>query len=562
MKTIVRGCLLGDHGSDAGLGDDDHAQYALLAGRTGGQTIIGSIDSAGNLTLQSTAHATKGKILFGTSAYDEVNNRLGVGTISPGGQIEVVTEGAGNTLGMVSYNSLTPPGGRPIISTYRARGTLATPLAVATDDYLGTFAFFAHDGSGWQLPAALTAYADGTPTAGSATPARISIITGTNSTTRKERIQIKYDGAILIPNEIATTIPLAIKGAASQSANLQEWRKSDNTVYSVISSIGRGGFGTASPQNILEVSAAPAADGSSLRLSTTSEWTAGLGTGIEVFDTIGRVGHLLWEYDGTNTNLGIGGFYNGGYGTAAVNVVTIKGNGNVGFGIDAPTSRIHGVTTLSAATGNEIAFRLSYTTNKAAGNDTGLVINQTDTASPGTSLLVDFQVGGSSKFKVENGGSIVTPAGMYSTGILALQSWAGANGYGISMSSVNAFTNTSGATYGVKIWPTYNQTSGTAANTDLLVNRIQTAVGSGAQLCADFQVGGVSKHSFNNVGDAVHAGKFGCNGAAAQAAYASGGALAAYGAGAFGFDSDAHASALYAMVVSIRAALVANGIMS
>jgi hypothetical protein len=38
--------------------------------------------------------------------------------------------------------------------------------------------------------------------------------------------------------------------------------------------------------------------------------------------------------------------------------------------------------------------------------------------------------------------------------------------------------------------------------------------------------------------------------------------LAAYVTGAFGLDSDAHMSALHALVVKIRAALVANGIMS
>ncbi len=57
-------------------------------------------------------------------------------------------------------------------------------------------------------------------------------------------------------------------------------------------------------------------------------------------------------------------------------------------------------------------------------------------------------------------------------------------------------------------------------------------------------------------------GPFGCNNATPQTAYASGGALAAYVTGAFGLDSDAHMSALHAMVVKIRAALVANGIMS
>jgi len=55
---------------------------------------------------------------------------------------------------------------------------------------------------------------------------------------------------------------------------------------------------------------------------------------------------------------------------------------------------------------------------------------------------------------------------------------------------------------------------------------------------------------------------FGCNAAAAQTAYASGGALNAYVTGGFGLDSDANMSALHAMVVAIRAALVANGVMS
>jgi hypothetical protein len=55
---------------------------------------------------------------------------------------------------------------------------------------------------------------------------------------------------------------------------------------------------------------------------------------------------------------------------------------------------------------------------------------------------------------------------------------------------------------------------------------------------------------------------FGCNAAAAQTAYASGGALNAYVTGGFGLDSDANMSALHGLVVNIRAALVSNGIMS
>lgn len=88
-----------DHGSISGLGDDDHTQYALLAGRSGGQSLVGGTASGNDLTLQSTAHGTKGHILFGTSGYDEVNNRLGIGLTAPRTSIQ--------TNGPVSFNSVT-----------------------------------------------------------------------------------------------------------------------------------------------------------------------------------------------------------------------------------------------------------------------------------------------------------------------------------------------------------------------------------------------------------------------------------------------------------------------
>ena len=64
--------LWGDqHDKWAGLGDDDHTQYALLAGRAGGQTQIGGTAAAEDLKLQSTAHATRGTVEVGQGA-DEV----------------------------------------------------------------------------------------------------------------------------------------------------------------------------------------------------------------------------------------------------------------------------------------------------------------------------------------------------------------------------------------------------------------------------------------------------------------------------------------------------------
>jgi hypothetical protein len=67
---------------------------------------------------------------------------------------------------------------------------------------------------------------------------------------------------------------------------------------------------------------------------------------------------------------------------------------------------------------------------------------------------------------------------------------------------LSKFTNasTSGTVYGLKVDPTYNQTSGTAANTDLLINRTETAIGSGDQLLADFQRSGTSQLNVDRLG--------------------------------------------------------------
>lgn len=45
-----------------GLLADDHPQYPLLLGRAGGQVLIGGLAASEHLTLQSTAHATRGRV--------------------------------------------------------------------------------------------------------------------------------------------------------------------------------------------------------------------------------------------------------------------------------------------------------------------------------------------------------------------------------------------------------------------------------------------------------------------------------------------------------------------
>lgn len=73
---------LGTGAQQAAAGD----AVAILAGRAGGQILIGGTAAGDYLTLKSTSNASKGKIVLGnagTTAYDEGNDRLGIGTASP-----------------------------------------------------------------------------------------------------------------------------------------------------------------------------------------------------------------------------------------------------------------------------------------------------------------------------------------------------------------------------------------------------------------------------------------------------------------------------------------------
>jgi len=58
-----------DHGALTGLGDDDHTIYALLAGRAGGQTLIGGTAASEVLTLDGTSHATNGGVALAAGNY-------------------------------------------------------------------------------------------------------------------------------------------------------------------------------------------------------------------------------------------------------------------------------------------------------------------------------------------------------------------------------------------------------------------------------------------------------------------------------------------------------------
>lgn len=123
-------------------------------GLSGGQTIYGGNASTEDLTLMSTAAGSKGNIFFGTSTYDEANNRLGIRTTTPDSTVVIVgglrinngaavsgyvwtstgTDGRGTwaASGSGGVSSITGTANQVIASASTGAITLSTPQNIAT----------------------------------------------------------------------------------------------------------------------------------------------------------------------------------------------------------------------------------------------------------------------------------------------------------------------------------------------------------------------------------------------------------------------------------------------
>lgn len=151
-----------DHGLLTGLGDDDHTQYALLAGRSGGQTLIGDTASGGDLILQGTAHATPGDILILSGQGFVVGHTA---QIDFGAIPEFQVLGTATPDSSMGFARFENNASGPDVRFLKSRGaTIGANTIVNDGDTLGRFRFQGADGGDFNTTAAeILGKVDGSP---------------------------------------------------------------------------------------------------------------------------------------------------------------------------------------------------------------------------------------------------------------------------------------------------------------------------------------------------------------------------------------------------------------
>lgn len=202
---------------------------------------------------------------------------------------------------------------------------------------------------------------------------------------------------------------------------------------------------------------------------------------------------------------------NGGTGSASAPTSGQLPIGNAGGTAYAPQTLAGDVASLSA-TGNLVLGKVNGVSyGSGPSTNTVPVVTGSNTTTyetvPNAALANSSITLGSTSIAL--GATSTTPAGLTSIGVNSVSS---ASGSALSLAGGDAthgiistgFGATNAATSGTQtsfsLTPTYNQASGTATNYDLLVNRTETAVGSGTQRLLSLQVGSTEKFGVDDTG--------------------------------------------------------------
>lgn len=199
---------------EARIGLASSPVLAVLGGAAGGQTLAGGVVGGEDLTLASTAHATKGKIFLGaTAAFDELLTRLGIGVTSPSACLHAIGTTGQLRLGYDAANYLSATVASTGEATLAATGGTITLQGTAATDgpTLGSELLTT---AGWTVPGGWTESPDDvfTHANGGGTSALSHSASISNAT--------KYQLAWTITGRTTGSVTFAVGGqsAASQTA--------------------------------------------------------------------------------------------------------------------------------------------------------------------------------------------------------------------------------------------------------------------------------------------------------------------------------------------------------
>ncbi|UOF01149.1 tail fiber domain-containing protein [Bdellovibrio reynosensis] len=201
------------------ISGDTFTQYALLAGRSGGQTLNGGTAASNNLTLDSTSNSTKGNIIIApTGGY------IGVGNTSPQVPLHITSSVSSSAVwpyrgGILVEGEGTSVSGRvnavtysdtelPTLSLLRSRGTKAAPTAILSGELIGQITAMGYLGSAFQTGGrtAINFHAAENLSA-TAQGSRIAFATTASGTTNTfERMSIGDDGFVGIGTSAPVTL--------------------------------------------------------------------------------------------------------------------------------------------------------------------------------------------------------------------------------------------------------------------------------------------------------------------------------------------------------------------
>lgn len=369
VDTIIVGRNSGNASISGGTGDgaylilDSSGQYLSLNHYVADDVVIGN--GGGNVGVQvlnpiSSLHVGDGNSTIDSNLYTTDIVNVSAQNTAPG--FNIISAGSSN------YN-------RGVFKATRAKGTLASPTAVSSGDYVFSLLGAAFNGSTVAASAGIEMLVDGVVTQ-SATPQRIEFQTGT-ANTRLTRMTIKSSGDV----GIGTTAPAArlhIKGSGttySADALLVE-----NSSGTDLLKITNTGLFTMDYTGATDTIAIVNYDGNNMNIGSRSVLVghdAGVSSSLTGSNIVAVGERALYNCTASSTGATVVG-YRAGYGAASMQYTAVLG-WQAGYNAGSSSSSVFiGQETGRNSTGLSysvvIGGKAGYGTTHAGSNQNNVII--------------------------------------------------------------------------------------------------------------------------------------------------------------------------------------------